>query len=80
MTKQDFVILEKVFCSEAETALRHGSLPWQSKSKAAAKLADKGYLEKVTVMLGGRFPVRIEGYMLTHAGRMAYCETCEEVA
>jgi hypothetical protein len=30
------------------------------------------------ITLGGRFPVVVKGYALTHAGRLAYCLTCED--
>jgi hypothetical protein len=48
----------------------------QTKSKVALKLVEEGYLIKDSQTIGGRFPVTVHGYRLTHLGRITYCVGC----
>lgn len=73
MTKAELNLLEKVFESEIDGALASGPRLYQTKSVAAKRLADEGYLAEVEFTLGGRFPVVIRGYELTELGRLTYC-------
>jgi hypothetical protein len=66
--------LEKLFSAEID-----GRLPFQSKAKIYVTLCDEGLALPMEVKLGGRFPVRILGYELTHAGRILYCSHCSVV-
>jgi len=75
MTKQELKILGDAYFREVTAALSHGIYIYQTKSKVAKKLVADGYLEEGQTVLGGRFPVTIKGYRLTHAGRFAYCAT-----
>ena len=78
MNKQELAILERAFASEINAAMQGSPLVIQTKSKVAAKLAEEGFLIRVTESFGSGWPkVQIEGYALTHAGRIAYCMTCE---
>jgi hypothetical protein len=78
MNKRELAILEKAFDMEVSAALQGGSRLMQSRSKVAAQLAADGYLEKRIEKFGaGAFTVTCEGYELTHAGRFAYCSTCD---
>lgn len=75
MNKRELAILEKVFEAEIDTGrLTH---LFQTKSKIAEKLVDDGMLNKRSHVIGGRFPVTIEGYELTNAGRFMYCDSCD---
>lgn len=71
-TKKTLRALEKVFAAEIV-----GHLPFQSKAKIFAELCDVGLLEPMQRRFGGRFPVTVSGYQLTHAGRITYCASCE---
>ena len=73
MNKKELMALEKVFCAEIDCRL-----PFQSKSKIYEKLCDEGFLERCARTFGGRLPVIVQGYSLTHAGRFAYCSSCSE--
>ena len=73
LTKKDFSLLGKIFDAEV-----NGLLPYQSKSKEYARLEREGLVEAVSNVLPGRFPVVIEGWYLTHAGRHAYCANCSK--
>lgn len=50
----------------------------QGKSKRIDALVESGHLEPFTEVLGGRFPVTVKGYVLTHLGRLEYCVTCDD--
>lgn len=79
MSKRELAILEKAFQLEFQAGL--GSVithVLQTKSKLAKDLADRGMLTECTVKLGGRFPMQIHGYELTHLGRMTYGESCKD--
>lgn len=75
MNKQQLTILERAFCAEIDAALMGGPGVIQTRSKVAKELEDDGYLSTATVSLGGRIPMTITGYVLTHAGRLAYCSS-----
>ncbi len=72
MNKKELAILEKAYEAEIDGALRGYEGILQTKSKAAKKLADEGYLEEVTIRLGGQFPVVSVGYRLTIFGNLTY--------
>lgn len=78
MNKRELKLLEKAFESEVNSALNGGVHLLQTKSMIANKLVNDGMLEKRTITLEGRFPVVIEGYELTHAGRLGYCSSLPE--
>ncbi|HBN8097954.1 TPA: hypothetical protein QBQ37_005126 [Pseudomonas aeruginosa] len=70
MRKRELQVLENVFVAEIE-----GRLPFQTKSKIAQDLAERGFLQRGSRMIGR---VEVSGYYLTHAGRYAYCASCPE--
>ena len=72
MTKTKLAALEKVFAAEVD-----GRLPFQSKAKIFKQLHVDGLIEPMTIVLGGRLPVSVSGYQLTHAGRIMYCASCD---
>ena len=76
MDKRSLELLEKAFAAEIEAATNNGIGLMQTKSKIAEKLVETGYLEKASRALGGRLPVTVEGYQLTHLGRITYCSSC----
>ena len=78
MTKAELNMLEKLFSAEIEHAMGKSTLPFcfQSKAKILEKLADENMVEKIEIELGGRCPMIIRGWVLTHYGRMTYCENC----
>lgn len=78
MKKHELQILERAFAAEIDGALMGGPGVIQTRSKVAKQLEDEGYLSTVTVAYGGRIPVTVTGYVLTHAGRIAYCSTAAE--
>ncbi|MGJ8526740.1 hypothetical protein LMG33818_002496 [Halomonadaceae bacterium LMG 33818] len=74
MNAKKLEILEQVFTDEINCS----KYPTQLKGKMAEQLCEDGYLERVTTTLGGSMPVIIEGYVLTHSGRYAYCRSCSD--
>jgi hypothetical protein len=75
LKKRDFELLGRVFQAEIQNLL-----PAQiGKSRAVLSLLERGYIEPYTRTLPGRFPVTVEGWALTHAGRFTYCQNCTEV-
>lgn len=74
MNQKTITALEKVF--EAEI---HGRL-FQSKAKIYKQLEADGMVTFERQELGrDRFgAIAVEGWALTHRGRIAYCETCTE--
>ncbi len=76
MNNRELKILEAAYEAEVSAAVRGGINIYQNKSKLAQKLEKDGLLQTASTTLGGRFPVTITGYRLTHAGRLLYCGTC----
>ena len=70
MNKRELQMLERVWIAEIE-----GRLPLQTKSKVAEKLTEDGYLIHDATVMGG---ARVEGYWLSHAGRLSYCMSCDD--
>lgn len=79
MKKSELDLLEKVLDQEIDGAINRHAGIYQTKSKIAKKLENEGFLIKVKIVLGGSFPVTIEGYRLTLLGNFAYCtsDRCE---
>lgn len=73
LTTAELRALGRVFAAEVE-----GRLPFQSKAKIFRELCESGMVEPMEWTLGGRLPVTVSGYQLTHAGRMAYCCSCRD--
>lgn len=76
MNKREKELLERAFGQEVESALNGGAHLIQTRSDIAKKLVDDGLLRESEITLQGKFPVKIKGYELTEAGRLAYCMTC----
>lgn len=75
---RELALLEKAFAAEIDAAVSKGGihLMQTEQTELADKMVADGLLLKAEITLpGGPFPVRVEGYELTHAGRLAYC--CE---
>ncbi len=72
MNKKELAVLENVFLAEIQNRL-----PFQTKSKLAQDLAERGFLEYVEAERRGTLGVlTIAGYCLTHLGRLTCCESC----
>lgn len=71
ITRRALSALEKVFAAEVEDRL-----PFQSRAKVYSELCADGLVKSMQRIYGGRFPVTVSGYQLTHAGRIIYCESC----
>lgn len=78
LNKAEYLALEKCFSAEISAALNGHPLPFQSKAKIMNQLESRGFVVKVSEILGGRFPMAINGWTLTERGRLAYCLHCEE--
>lgn len=78
LSKAEYLALEKCFSAEIAHALEKHPLPFQSKAKVMDQLESRGFVVKVSEIIGGRFPVAINGWTLTERGRLAYCLNCEE--
>lgn len=79
ITSAEMKMLEKMFTREIDSAMAKSKIPpiFQSKAKIMQKMVSKGLIDSWDYPLGGgRFPVMIRGYMLTHYGRMIYCANC----
>ena len=73
LTKADYLLLEKVFAGEIDSAL--GDMPpMQTRSKRIFDLEKHGLVQRDSMTLKGRFPVRIDGWCMTHYGRYLYCQ------
>lgn len=77
MTKAELELLEKVFAAEVYAAFTNGMHLVQTRCKVARKLEADGLLREKEIVVGGWPPITVKGYELTHAGRMAYCMTCD---
>lgn len=76
MNKQELAMLERAYVAEIDGAMSKHLGILQTKSKVAKKLVEDGLLQKVEhSFVDG---IVIKGYLLTHAGRIAYCSTCDE--
>lgn len=81
MSKAEIDALGRVYENEVERSIgpRKHDFPFQSRAAIYKRLVAGGLLESRTVMHGAPpLSVRIEGYELTHAGRMLYCLSCED--
>ncbi len=81
ITKQEYLVLEKLFSKEIERALGPEwgkDLPSQIKSKYLHSLEEKGLVVKRETVLGGTLPVIVKGWELTLAGNFAYCMNCHD--
>lgn len=68
MTKRFLNALERVWIAEIENRL-----PFQSDAKVFRELEAEGLIHRVIMTMGGRFEVKVHGWELSHAGRLAYC-------
>jgi hypothetical protein len=73
VNQREMKLLEKAFIAELEEAAGISVGLMQSKSKLVEQLVQNGYLVKDRKTIGGRFPVTVHGYRLTHLGRITYC-------
>ena len=75
MNKKDIALLEKAFVAEVGSALQDAPPLMQTRSeKRANALVADGLLIECNATWKG---IVIKGFALTHAGRSAYCSTCE---
>lgn len=76
MNKRMLSVLEKMFAREVQASLDKWNLPpvFQSGAKIMKDMDAAGLIEYHESTLGGPLPMTIKGYLLTHKGRMAYCE------
>lgn len=72
-TKAELRLLERAFACEIS-----GRTFQPRPSKVLEKLEAAEAIEHFAKVLPGRFPLYIEGYELTHRGRIAYCESCRD--
>lgn len=76
MDSKRLKLLEWAYAAEVNAAL--GGRPlhmMQTKAALAETMVEEGYLAKCKVKVSG---ATVEGYELTHVGRMAYCMECED--
>lgn len=73
MTKRE--VLERLFSAEVESAVgaRCSRIVQFRKSKLITAMESAGLIEENEETLGGRFPVRIKGHVLTPRGHFIYC-------
>lgn len=76
MNKRELSILERAYVAEIDGALSKHPGIMQIKSKLAKKLVDDGLLQEAEHSFVDGFVIK--GYVLTHAGRVVYCSTCED--
>lgn len=72
-TKATMLALEKVWAAEIE-----GRLPYQSRALVYVRLEQEGLVGECTRTFPGRFAVTLNGWQLTHAGRILYCSHCSD--
>jgi len=72
LTKAQFKALERVFAAEIQGRVL------QSRAKIYDEMATDGLVEHGTLILGrDQFGlIKVEGWSLTHAGRLVYCMQC----
>ena len=64
--------LGRVFAAEI-----NDRLPFQSKARIYQELCDEELVVPMERKFGGRFPVTVRGWQLTHLGRLTYCTECD---
>lgn len=83
LTRRERDLLEKAFAAQVDAALRgHGIDVISSDSRAAARLVERGLLERVSRRIANRSgggSWLATGYALSVAGHMAYCASCAAV-
>jgi hypothetical protein len=78
MTKPQRRALERLYVASLPPEFGGAALGIvQSKSKAFNALAEQGLCGWVEQVIGGRFPVSVEGWVITPAGHLAYCMSCD---
>ena len=76
MNRKNLALLERAFEAEVVGAISGSPRLMQTKAVARADaLVADGLLTKGVEFWRG---IKLEGYELTHAGRFAYCLTCED--
>ncbi len=76
MDKKRLGLLEKAYAAEVNSARQGNQLHFmQTKAALAETMVEEGLLAKCKVQISG---ATVEGYELTHVGRMSYCMTCDE--
>ncbi len=66
--------LEKIWVAEVENRL-----PFQSSAAIYKRLEAQGLVQRgKEEFRSGGLPITVEGWYLTHAGRFAYCSTCDD--
>ena len=81
MNKRELAFLGRLFEAEIAAGLgeRWTEVVKSKASKLVSKLEADGLIQPAQVMAGsGPFAVKVDGYVLTHAGRFAYCANCED--
>lgn len=69
MKSNEIKWLEKVWIAEIEDRL-----PFQSKAAIMKRMEADNLVCQMSVKMGGRFPVTVNGWQLTHLGRFFYCD------
>jgi hypothetical protein len=72
MTKAHLRVLERVFTAEIECRL-----PCQMKESLNVLAMEQAGMIQREVMTVTGMPVTVSGWVLTHAGRITYCESCK---
>lgn len=76
MDSKRLKLLERAYGAEIDAAMiGHGLHMMQTNAALAKTMVEEGYLAECKVTVSG---TTIEGYELTHVGRLAYCMTCED--
>lgn len=76
MDSKRLKLLERAYEAEINAALvGHRLHMMQTKAVLAKTMVEEGYLAECKVTVSG---ATVEGYELTHVGRMVYCMTCED--
>jgi hypothetical protein len=76
MDSKRLKLLERAYGAKIDAALMgHGLHMMQTKAALAKTMVKEGYLVACKATVSG---ATVEGYELTHVGRMAYCMTCED--
>ncbi len=82
MNKRELDLLEMAFAAEIDHAVSKRGLGMLiTKSKLAESLADRGYLKREEITIGGRFPAVVKGYGQTILGNLTYCmsDRCTDI-